>query len=77
MYQTSLYYNLKASADNQKIVEIFFQDWADRICNEEVFYSPLQPNGYIRVDFKNEEDAIAMKLRGIPAEFQKYLEIVN
>lgn len=75
MYQTSLYYTLKATSDNKKILELFFQDWTDGICNEEVEYSTVAT--IIRVDFKNVEDAVAMKLRGIPLEFQKYLEIVN
>jgi hypothetical protein len=30
-----------------------------------------------RVDFEQQEDAVAMKLKGIPVEFQKYLELVS
>lgn len=85
MYQTSLYYHLKATADKKKILEIFFQDWADGICNEEVTYSTVASDGggrvwwneTIKVDFKNPEDALAMKLRGIPEEFQQYLLLLG
>ena len=86
MYKTSLYFDIKATPDIKLILEMFFKDWADRICNNQVRYSIVNKgnvtalNGFsetIKVDFVNEEDAVAMKLRGIPREFQKYLEIVN
>jgi len=64
---------------------MFFEDWADSICNNEVMYSIIGGDGggttawneIIRVDFVNEEDATVMKLKGIPEEFQKYLELLN
>ncbi len=85
MYQTSLHFHLKATAEKARILELFFQDWADGICNEEVAYQTVAGDGggriwwneIIRVDFKNSEDAIAMKLRGIPQELQNYLTIVD
>ena len=85
MYQTSLYFNLKVTPEKIFILKMFFEDWADRICNNEVAYSTIVANRpllgpeseIIKVDFVREEDAVAMKLRGIPQEFQKYLEIVN
>jgi len=30
-----------------------------------------------RVDFERREDAVAMSLKGVPREFQQYLEIVK
>lgn len=72
---TSLYYQLKTTPDKKKILELFFQDWADSICNKEVTYSTGIST--IRVDFDNAEDALAMRLHGIPQEFQNYLEIVD
>jgi hypothetical protein len=83
MYQTSLHVRLNATAEKAKILELFFQDWADGICNKEVEYETIYgaPDGWlneiIRVDFKNSEDAVAMKLRGIPQELQNYLTIVD
>lgn len=82
---TSLYFSFKVSHDKKAILEMFFKDWADSICNKEVSYSinskTVPGSGLsrdtIRVDFANEEDAVALKLIGIPKEFQKYLEIVN
>jgi hypothetical protein len=64
---------------------MFFEDWADGICNNEVIYSTYIANRplfgveieIIKVDCVREEDAVAMKLRGVPEEFRQYLEIVN
>jgi len=85
MHQTSLYFNFKIDHDKKTILEMFFKDWADSICNREVAYSisrkTVPGSGFsrdiIRVDFENEEDAVALKLIGIPQEFQQYLEIVD
>jgi hypothetical protein len=88
MYQTSLHFKLDTPAEKVKILELFFQDWADGICNKEVSYNTVESNSkhgcgaiwwdeVIRVDFKNSEDAVAMKLRGIPHELQNYLTIVD
>jgi hypothetical protein len=30
-----------------------------------------------KVEFERQEDALALRLRGVPSEFQNYLEIVN
>jgi hypothetical protein len=64
---------------------MFFEDWTDSICNNEVAYSIVAIDGtgltawneIIRVDFANEEDATILKLKGIPDEFSSYLEILN
>lgn len=85
MYQYSIYYNLKITPDKKRILEYFFKDWADRICHDEITYFTIESNNShrlvwdetIRVDFKNEEDALAMKLRGVPEEFEKYLIMVD
>lgn len=85
MYQYSIYYNLKITDDKKKILEYFFKDWVDGVCNDEITYSIVKSKNShrlnweetIRVDFVNEEDALAMKLRGIPEEFQKYLALEN
>lgn len=84
MHKTSLYFNFKApngNADN--VLRMFFESWADEICNKQISYSVIGSDGggkhwhneFIRADFENEEDALILKLKGIPTEFQKYLEI--
>jgi len=86
MYNSTLYFHFKApngNADN--VLRMFFENWADQICDGQVSYSVIETDGggkhwhneTIRVDFKNQEDATLMKLRGIPEEFQKYLELVD
>ena len=84
MYRTSLYFHFNPPNNNaDNVLRMFFEDWADQICDGEVSYSvALGPGGRfrqnetIRVDFVNEEDAVAMKLKGIPDEFKKYLTLV-
>lgn len=82
MYQISLYFRLNSTHDKKNILQMFFKDWADRICDNEVKYSIIENDGnklfwseIIRVDFKNQEDATIMKLRGVPEEFQEYLTL--
>lgn len=82
-YKTSLYFDVKITPDKQLILEMFFKDWADSICNNEVRYQVISTDVMsgrntqtIQVDFINEEDAVAMKLKGVPDEFKKYLTLV-
>lgn len=85
MYQAHIYFHLKATSDKESILKMFFQDWTDDICNQEVSYSTVSTgrgsrawwNEIIRVDFSNAEDAVALRLRGIPEEFKEYLEILD
>ena len=77
MYQTTLYFNLKTPEGNpDTVLRMFFEDWADQICDREVSYTMVAGTSTIRVDFVKEEDAIAMKLKGIPDEFKNYLTLV-
>ena len=88
MHQTSLYFKIKDSAALEKhtLLEIFFKLWVDESCNNEVSYNiePIHdPNPCrqlfeetFRVDFDKMEDAVALKLKGIPSEFQGYIELV-
>ncbi len=79
MYQTSLSYKIKPSpygGDNYRILRFFFKAWVDDSCDNEVEYTqPTEET--IQVEFEKAEDALALKLKGIPDEFQNYLEIVN
>lgn len=78
MYSTSLHYKMKPVYDerNFRLVQIFFKAWVDSACDNKVdFRTDLNDN--ISVDFEKLEDALALKLMGIPDEFKNYMEIVN
>jgi hypothetical protein len=90
MYQTSLFFRIKDNStelDKHRIIEYFFKYWVDDTCNNEVDYSiesvatanvnPLRLEELYRVDFEHIEDAVAIKLKGIPREYQPYIEIVG
>ena len=83
MYRTSLLFRVKdqLNLDNNRIPELFFKAWIDEVCNNEVQYK-VEHNldcdqEILRIDFEKLEDAVAVKLKGVPLEFQKYLEIIN
>lgn len=87
----SLYFKIKKDVDIDKhrLLELFFKDWVDDTCNNQVHYrverdvdkdwepGMVRYRETFRVDFEKQEDALALRLRGVPQEFQKYLEIVN
>jgi hypothetical protein len=83
----SLFFKIKNSVttDKRLLLEIFFKDWVDESCNNEVKYkverdeqSGIVPmHETFRVDFDHREDALAICLKGVPQEFQSYLEIVR
>jgi len=85
MYTSSIYLHFIATPNNKNVIKMFFEDWADRIGNNQVKYSIVAGDGggrtswndIIRVDFVNEEDATMMRLRGVPEEFQKYLKFAD
>lgn len=87
----SLFFKIKDTVDIDKhrLLEIFFKDWVDDSCNNQVNYKierdvikdwepgMVHYKETFRVDFEKQEDALAMRLKGVPVEFQKYLEIVR
>lgn len=85
MYKSFIYFHFIVTPDNKHVLKMFFEDWADRIGNNEVKYTIVAGDGggksswndIIRVDFANEEDATIMRLKGIPDEFQKYLKFAD
>lgn len=89
MYQTSLFFKIKDAANKEKhhILELFFKSWVDDTCNNEVAYdlhsvedapaNSLSWQEIYRIDFEHAEDAVALRLKGIPAEFSNYIEIVT
>ena len=88
MYQTSLYFKLKDAPglERHHILELFFKSWVDGTCNNEVDYELETRTGHsnpavweetYRVDFEHIEDAVALKLKGVPLDFQKYIELVT
>lgn len=81
---TPIFFKIKNSSkqSNHRILELFFKSWVDNNCNNEVEYSVeqipnIQLSEIVRVDFKNYDDAIALVLKGIPFEFQPYMEIID
>ena len=91
MHQTSLLFRIKQSPvlDNSRLLELFFRAWVDNTCNNEVNFevrhelhksipgSSETPLETVRVDFGRIEDAVILKLKGIPAELQNYIEIIE
>lgn len=74
---TSIYFKVKdtVDADMHHVLEIFFKDWVDGLCNNEVKYGK-PAGGIFKVDFEKQQDALALKLKGIPPEFKDYLCII-
>lgn len=79
--QRSLNFKIKDNVDidKHKLVEIFFKNWVDTTCNNQVQYKiekVLNLDEVFRVDFEKQEDATVIRLTGIPKEFQDYLELI-
>jgi hypothetical protein len=88
---SSILFKIKESVDIDKhrIIELFFKDWVDDSCDNEVKIKIERDvikdwiPGMVyyvetfRVDFDKPEDAVALRLRGIPPDFENYLELVN
>jgi hypothetical protein len=74
-------FKIKSGVDEDKrqLLELFLRDWIDNTCDNEVnyFVSRTKLSTILNVDFDRQEDAVALMLRGVPEEFQHYLEIVN
>lgn len=91
MYKASLLFKIRdtAAQEKHKILEMFFKSWVDDICNNEVKYTVEhtlravpdsmldQVEELFRVEFDQIEDATAIKLKGIPTEFQEYIELIS
>jgi hypothetical protein len=81
MYQTSLFFKITAPnfANKDRMLELFFKSWIDNACNNNVtFTNVTNPTiNTVRVDFDFSEDAIALRLKGIPSEFTNYIDLVD
>ena len=88
MYKATLFFKIKDTPPLEKysIVEVFFKYWVDCACNNEVNYTlqeifaPTDSSTWeeiYKVEFDYAEDAIALKLMGVPKEFEQYIEIIN
>lgn len=72
--------------DRHHILELFFKAWVDETCNNRVTYTSINTahletvsiewTELYRVDFESAEDAVALKLKDVPEEFKKYIEIL-
>lgn len=79
-HQTSLLFKIKGttSFDKHRILEMFFKSWVDDVCHNDVSYTNLwlsSDEEVYRVDFEYEEDAVILKLKAFPKEFQNHIEI--
>jgi hypothetical protein len=87
----SLYFKTKPEipVDKHRLIEIFFKDWIDTICDKQVEFR-IERNidrdwipGMVtyretfRVDFEQSEDVLAVRLTGIPHEFENLIEFVK
>ena len=73
--------------ESYRIVELFLKDWIDDNCNNQVKYivdyqPSILPNSLFleytfNVEFDNSEDALAVKLKGIPERLQHYVQFAN
>ena len=87
----SIYFKIKDNVDVDKhlLLQLFFKDWIDDTCNNQVQYKierdvekdwipgMVRYRETFRVDFEKSEDFLALKLKGVPREFQNFLEIIN
>lgn len=87
----SLYFKIKDNVDVDKhlLLQLFFKDWVDETCGNQVQYrverdverdwvpGMVHYRETFRVDFEKSEDFLALKLKGVPQEFQRFLEIVR
>jgi hypothetical protein len=85
MSSTSLLFKLKnpESLNKHPLLDIFFKAWIDDSCNNEVSYrlerttvTPRIVEETYIVDFDRREDAVALRLKGVPSELQHYVEFV-
>ena len=88
---SSITFRLRDSVevDKHRLVELFFKDWVDNICDNEVRFTVQRDvikdwtpgmvsyTETFRVLFENQEDELALRLKGVPVEFQKYLEMIR
>jgi hypothetical protein len=73
-----LYYKIKDTVETDKrlLVNLFFRDWIDGVCDSRVKFI-TSPSETSMVDFDSQEDALAIRLQGLPPKLQMYVEIVN
>lgn len=83
---SSVYFKIKDNVglSNRRVVDLFFRDWIDRTCSNQVQYTFVcdvahEPGvqDILRVDFDYHTDATALKLKGVPDEFREYIELVG
>lgn len=76
----SLYFKTKPelAADKRHLVELFFLDWIDTVSENDVNVEIESTGVYsYKVDFNKPEDALAVKLKGVPCEFNNLIELVR
>jgi hypothetical protein len=73
----SIFFKIKenVSHDKHKLIEYFFNDWIDNTCERQVVCNKSLST--FRVDFKLPQDAVIVQLKGLPQEFEEYLELIH
>ena len=73
-----IYYKIKDTVQRDKhlLIDLLFKDWVDGVCDNKVRFTSNNLSESF-VDFDLQEDAVAVRLLGIPTKFQMYVEIVN
>lgn len=69
---------------NYRILESFIDEWVDNTCRDHSNYEirecgPPANDGvarFIRIDFTNPEDAVSLRLQGVPPGYIKYIDFV-
>lgn len=89
----SLFFKFKpgVAIDKHRLIEVFFKDWVDGVCNNRVRYTIQRENTQgtdlyrnmslytkevFRVVFDKQEDAVILRLKGVPPELHQYIEEV-
>jgi hypothetical protein len=87
MIRNHLYFKVKESVDeeNYPLLDICFKEWISGYCDTKVNIISRNVRDvnryyfltYYKVIFDHPEDLLAIKLAGLPPQFDKYLEIIT
>lgn len=72
MYLTAKFKQPITDPSLARAVELFFMVWVDDICNNKVTYTVS--NNTICAEFDCIEDAVLVKLKGLPGDISSYFE---
>lgn len=86
MIRNHLYFKVKESVDeeNYPLLDICFKEWISGYCDNQIDIISRSVRDvnryyllkYYKVIFNHQEDLLAIKLAGLPSQFDKYLEMI-